>query len=253
MLKNIVSVLLDLIYVPKCASCGVALPDEKAVLCYDCMKMYETESKMRCTACRYPHAKCICRINYKGRSFPFIHVTSYSMRRSSASRNLVLGIKDEKQDKVFEFLASELSHALKSREEFWHMRHNGAPILVTYIPRSESARRRAGHDQAEVLARAVSKKLGTEFLTVFSNEGDASQKTLNKSRRSENAEENYGIVCEREDFFGKNVILVDDIVTSGASMGVCATLLRNAGAKTVTGLVCAKTDDRRGRTDENAW
>ncbi len=250
MLKDIFSVLLDLIYVPKCASCGIALPNENAVLCYDCMKMYETESKMRCTACNYPHPKCICRINYNGHSYSFVHITSYSMRRSSASRNIVLGIKDEKQKKVFDFLAGELVDALKDREELRYLLYNKRSLLITYIPRSESARRRAGHDQAEVLARSVAKKLGAEFLTVFSNIGEASQKTLNKARRSENAEENYGIVCEREAFYEKHVILIDDIVTSGASMGVCASLLKNAGAKSVTGLVCAKTDNRRGKTSE---
>ena len=58
----------------------------------------------------------------------------------------------------------------------------------------------------------------------------------------ENAESSYGIVCEKELFYGKNVILIDDIVTTGASMGVCASLLKSAGAKTVTALVYAKTD-----------
>lgn len=250
MLKDIVSTLLDLVYVPKCASCGSALPSENDVLCEDCMKMYRTESKMRCTACSYPHPKCICRINYKGRSFPFVHITSYSIRRSSASRNMVLGIKDEKCERVFEFLANELTHALNERDDLWYLRAHRDSIIVTYVPRSESARRRAGHDQAEILAKYVSKKLGAEFVSVFSNVGDASQKTLNKVRRSENADENYGIICERDSIYGKNVILIDDIVTSGASMGVCALLLKNAGAKSVTGLVCAKTDDRRGRTVE---
>ncbi len=248
-MRNIVSALLDLIFVPKCASCGIALPDKERVMCVDCMKMYYTESKMRCTVCGYPHPKCVCRINYKGYSFPFVHVTSYSLKRNSASRNIVLGIKGENQSQVFEFLADEMTRALLDRDELGFLKAKSS-LLVTYVPRSENAKRKAGHDQAEELARFVSKKLEVEFSNVFSNISEASQKTLNKVKRSENAEENYGIICERERFLNKNVILIDDIVTSGASMGVCALLLKKAGASSVTGLVCAKTDNRRGLTEE---
>ena len=248
-IKNIVSAFLDLVFVPRCAACGVALPDKKPVLCESCKRMYETESKMRCTACGYPHPRCVCMINYKGRSFPFVHITSYSLRRNSASRNIVLGIKDENQKAVFEFLSDELVKALTDREEFGYINANGS-LLVTYVPRSESAKRKAGHDQAEILAKNVAQRLSARFVTVFSNIGEASQKTLDRKQRKENAEENYGIVCERTDIYGKNVILIDDIVTSGASIGVCATLLKNAGANNIVGLVCAKTDNRRGMTEE---
>ena len=248
-IKNIASALLDLVFVPRCAACGAALPDKTPVLCESCKKMYETESKMRCTACGYPHPRCVCRINYKGHSFPFVHITSYSLRRHSASRNMVLGIKDEKQNEVFDFLSAEMVRAITEREEFGYINAKSS-LLVTYVPRSECAKRKAGHDQAELLAKSVAKRLSASFVTVFSNIGDASQKTLDKKQRKENAEENYGIICERTDFYGKNVILIDDIVTSGASIGVCASLLKNAGAANIVGLVCAKTDNRRGRTEE---
>lgn len=248
-IKNIASALLDLVFVPRCAACGVALPDKTPVLCESCKKMYETESKMRCTACGYPHPRCVCRINYKGHTFPFVHITSYSLRRKSASRNMVLGIKDENQKAVFDFLSSEMVKAITEREEFGYIKDNGL-LLVTYVPRSENAKRKAGHDQAEMLAKNVARKLSARFVTVFSNIGDSSQKTLNKRQRKDNAEENYGIVCERTDIYGKNVILIDDIVTSGASIGVCATLLKNAGVANIVGLVCAKTDNRRGITEE---
>ncbi len=247
-IKNVASVLLDLVFVPRCAACGVALPDKKPVLCEVCQKMYETESKMRCTACGYPHPRCVCRINYKGHSFPFVHITSYNLRRSSASRNIVLGIKDENQKAVFEFLSDELVRAITEREEFGYIKDKSS-LLVTYVPRSESARRKAGHDQAEMLAKAVAERISARFLTVFSNIGDSSQKTLDRKQRKENAEENYGIICERTDIYGKNIIVVDDIVTSGASIGVCAVLLKNAKANNIVGLVCAKTDNRRGITE----
>lgn len=248
-IKSAASVLLDLVFVPRCAACGTALPDKKPVLCDECKKMYDTESKMRCTACGYPHPKCVCRINYKGHSFPFVHLTSYSLKRNSASRNIVLGIKDENQGAVFEFLADELVKALKERDDIVFPA-SYSELLITYLPRSDNAKRKAGHDQAEILARMVAKRLSARFLKVFSNIGEASQKTLNKAKRKENAEENYGIICKRADIYGKNIILIDDIVTSGASMGVCAKLLKNAGASNVVGLVCAKTDNRRGITEE---
>ena len=71
--------------------------------------------------------------------------------------------------------------------------------------------------------------------------GGRAQKRLNFQKRLQNAKKSYRI-CEDADVEGKTVLLVDDIVTSGASMAVGARLLRRAGAAMVV-CVALATDD----------
>ena len=51
----------------------------------------------------------------------------------------------------------------------------------------------------------------------------------------------------------RHVVLIDDIVTTGASIGACAQLLRGAGVKHVSALVYAKTESRKGVTENDVF
>ena len=179
-LKGLFSGILDFIFVPKCVSCGAALPDKDRVLCDECGKMYNLESKFLCKSCGYPHPRCVCRVNYKGKSFPLFHVTGYDINRDSVSKNMVLYIKDENHSATFRFMADELTRVLESREEGLFL-SGKEPVLVTYIPRSVRAKRRAGHDQSKELARAVALRINAELGDVFSSISESSQKTLSIS------------------------------------------------------------------------
>ena len=92
--------------------------------------------------------------------------------------------------------------------------NRAAPLdLVTWIPLSPKRRRKRGFDQAEALARAVARELdlpvrGTNVLGVYR-------------------------LKESVDLAGLRVLLVDDVVTSGATLSECARLLRSAGAAEV--------------------
>ena len=105
-----------------------------------------------------------------------------------------------------------------------------APDVVTWVP----ARRRdisiRGFDHAEVLARALARRLGSPCRSLLGRRGSQpDQAGLDRARRLVNLRDAFKA---RESVAGR-VLLVDDLVTTGATASACATALRRAGASGV--------------------
>lgn len=114
--------------------------------------------------------------------------------------------------------------------------------LITYVPVHEQRRRQRGFDQAELLARAVGKKLGLPVATVLRREArTAAQHQLGRRARASNVGHAFGVVPARRDQVrGQWVVVIDDVVTTGATMSGCARVLYEAGAAAVSGLALAR-------------
>lgn len=112
---------------------------------------------------------------------------------------------------------------------------------VTFVPASTVKLKGRGFDQAELLARSASEHLGIECraLLTRSQPGAArgSQAALGRSARSLNAAGAFTASGARR----LRVLLVDDVMTSGATLTACRTELLSAGARQVTAAVVART------------
>ena len=241
--KNAIKELFTLVFVPKCSACGTPLPSKDIPLCDKCKESFLLESKMPCKKCGKAHKLCSCRIDTMGVRFPLTHVTGYDIKRSSVSKSIILAVKDDLLESAFDFLADEMLTALKERYLRLFERTN---VVITYVPRSERARRKAGHDQAEQIALRVARKSGATFMPLFVNNGKKKQKTLTGVQRQKNAVENYALIMPELKLKGQTVVIIDDIVTTGASIGACGLLARSAGAKAVIALSWAKSQREKG-------
>lgn len=102
---------------------------------------------------------------------------------------------------------------------------------ITYCPRRQSARRKAGFDQAEEMARELAKELDLPFVTLLKRRGfSRSQHKVRGEGRERNVR---GVFVATQKLNGENLILVDDIVTTGASCREAARILKKAGAMKV--------------------
>ena len=123
--------------------------------------------------------------------------------------------------------------------------------LITWVPISRWRRLRRGYDQVELLARAVGAELGTEpvcLLKKIRNNPPQSRITGQAQRRA-NVLGVYEAV-DREAFAGKRVLLLDDIITTGATAGECARVLLTAGAEEVScaAMAAAKHQNKQNKT-----
>ena len=116
--------------------------------------------------------------------------------------------------------------------------------LVTWAPLSRLRRWRRGYDQAELLAREVAAHLS---LPLASTLHKAYRKPLSRleGTRSIRAARILGAYSlgKGADVAGKRLLLVDDIVTSGATINECARVLKTAGAAEIVCVALARKRD----------
>ena len=146
--------------------------------------------------------------------------------------------KDKYITENFKFIASECVRILYKNDI-----EVDKDTVVTWIPRRKKTIRRIGHDQSKLIARYVAHELELPLVRVFANKGNAPQKKQGFSDRIKNAGDSYLITrCGRKKISRKFVIIVDDLVTTGATMQVAISLALANGAEDVVPLTFAKTD-----------
>lgn len=124
--------------------------------------------------------------------------------------------------------------------------------LVTWAPLSKKRRRKRGFDQGELLARTVGECLALPVLPML----EKSRHTVPQSSlpdgaaRRANALGAYSLLPGRR-IEGGRVLLVDDVVTSGATLSECARLLCQGGAKQVLCLTLAQAGEGGDKLENN--
>lgn len=153
-------------------------------------------------------------------------LVSYSGR----GRDLVAALKFRNRRSVVPWLAEQLAaEVLDCRAE-----------VVTWAPTSAVRRRRRGFDQSELLARRTARAAAVPFADCLVRLPGPSQtgRSLADRRSGPRFDARRGIASA---VAGRTVALVDDVVTSGATMSRAAEVLHHAGAKAVVGIAVART------------
>lgn len=125
----------------------------------------------------------------------------------------------------------------------WAGRHLGSAILahpvpvaidiVTWVPAQPNQRRQRGYDQGQLLARAVARRIRVPSRPLLARGSGASRKGLGRHDRLQGPE-----VRSRGTARG-SVLIVDDVMATGASLERSAEVLRSAGAERVSGAIVA--------------
>jgi len=115
--------------------------------------------------------------------------------------------------------------------------------LIIPMPLSPQRLAERGFNQAFELAKQLDARKATASLLLRLRETHA-QASLNLQGRVANVKNAFAVDPLRvNEVKGKRIVLIDDVMTSGASMHAAASALRQAGASSITGLVFARTDE----------
>lgn len=109
--------------------------------------------------------------------------------------------------------------------------------VVSYVPLSPEGLLERGYDQSELLAWQVARHNGLEALSLL--EKVKKTKTQHDLGLEERLTNLLGAYSASEQAAGKDILLVDDIVTSGATLKECASALKETGARSVCCLCAA--------------
>lgn len=84
------------------------------------------------------------------------------------------------------------------------------------------------YDNIALLSRILKKKYGMEKLDLLGRRGKKQQKSLNRDARAGNAQRSYFLKTRKIDV-NKKLLILDDVITTGATASACAKLLIDAG------------------------
>jgi ComF family protein len=111
---------------------------------------------------------------------------------------------------------------------------------VVPVPLHAARLRERGYNQAALLAREMARRVGLALdeQTLIRRRATAPQVELNARQRSENVRDAFH--CSGDGLAGKQVLLVDDVCTTGATLEACAVALYEGGARSVRALTLAR-------------
>lgn len=239
-LNAFVRPVLDWVFPPVCLCCG-AETTAPGLLCVQCFRQL-APIVLACTHCALPLPSADyaddegrCPSCAKPR-FPWYRAHAAFLYEGTA-RRLVLQLKYADRLDIVPFLGRAMLDTFGEgdrggeifipvplhRRRFWKRRFNQSALLAHAL-----ARKTAG---ARALPDALMRRRFTRILARLSPEDR--KKALNGA---------IGVRPSiRADIIGRHVVLVDDILTTGATASICATQLLNAGARRVDLLVAART------------
>lgn len=116
-----------------------------------------------------------------------------------------------------------------------------AHTVVTAVPLSRVRLKERGFNQAELIARNVADTLSLKYqgdLLARVRHTQPQTSTMKRSERMQNVKDAFACYTSKA-VEGKEIILVDDVMTAGATLSECAKALKKAGAKKVITLVVA--------------
>ena len=156
-----------------------------------------------------------------GEPIPGIDRVYCPWRYEGAARDLVLALKLRQQRPAAEPLADALAATVQLA--------GGAAVVVTWVPARRADRRRRGFDHAELIGRHVAAALGLPAAALLERASvRPDQAALGRTERWNNL---AGAFRSRP--CSGVVLLVDDLVTTGATAAACARALRVGGATQV--------------------
>ncbi len=228
---------LDALLPPQCLSCRTPVDSPRA-LCAACWQAIEFLGPPHCARCGFPFdydpgGEALC--GACTRRPPAFDRARAVMRYDDASRGLILGFK----------------HADKTY---------GAPAFGGWIARTGADLLAAGglvvpvplhwtrlfgrrYNQSALLARAVARSAGLTAVpdAMLRRRATKSQGRLSAAARRRNVRGAFAVrPSRRKTIEGRRIVLVDDVLTTGATAEACARALKRAGAAAVDVLVLAR-------------
>ena len=235
---------MDLVYPPRCASCGGAIAAQGA-LCAQCWSELEVPGEPACHTCQRPmgsfaaakSSTCFACSAHPPRHSGVIAASIYN----DASRKLILTYKHGGKLALAPLLAKLMAARLDAIET--------EPPLLVPVPLHRWRLWNRGFNQAALLAREIA-ELGKGELLVDGLRRTKRTPSLGGLGREDRERALSGAVrvdrSSKDRIAGRDIILVDDVLTSGATSDACVAALLDAGAASVRIACFARVVDGRG-------
>jgi len=217
--------VLDFVFPQNCALCLKS----GFVLCDDCLQSLPP-ARLSCLRCgrKNPYGLYCpgCRVRF----LPDRVLACFKFE--GAARELIHSLKYEDITSLVHPLAWQMASMVREMEGY-------DKFVLVPVPLARKRQAFRGYNQAELICRQLSKELGLEWAGILDRAKSSASQVQAGSRveRRKNIKNNF--VLKNDAGVPEKVFLVDDVITSGATVEEAAKVLKRAGAKEVVCLAVA--------------
>lgn len=225
-MRSLLRGLAELVSPSRCAGCDAP----GAALCHACQDaLPRIPAQTACPRCGAPFGFLACSECWD-REWSFESAVSFGELEAPLARAVVLH-KDAGERRLSGEFGELLAGALSEAWPGWL-----PPDTVAYVPATPAARTRRGFDHAAAIAEALAQRLGAPVSHALVRRNALDQRSLSRTGRAHNAA--GSVVCFGS--VGGRVLLVDDVMTTGATLDAASSALLSAGATAVRCAVVAR-------------
>lgn len=249
-MANLLSSLLDLVFAPVCLGCGGAIApgDPARLVCRLCRSRLHPLPQPGCPRCGAPRlltgrsAEPTC--GECGQWPPALRAARSACLLHPPGDRLVHQLKYRGWQALAEPMAERMAALPLPADVDEEAR------IVVPVPTTAARRRERGYNQAELIARAFARRTGRELRLLLERTSAATTQTvLQPAARGANVAGAFRVTSlGAENVVGAHLLLVDDVLTTGATAAECARSLVAAGARCTSVITFARALDARRLT-----
>ena len=233
-ISQFTSKLKDICFPITCCNCGKIVDSEG--LCLECWKKIKWIDDPKCKICGVPfeidiHALCPACIKKKPHFDKAISVFEYN----DFSKGIILKFKHSDATYIVRQLSIWLLRVSKDIAD--------DSLIIIPVPVHFFKRLKRKYNQSELLAQRLGKLKGIPYepRILRKEKHTLQQEGLSRNIRLKNVNGSFGIDPKFSHLLsGKNVILVDDVLTTGATVNECSKILKKYGAEKVFVITAAR-------------
>jgi len=234
--------IVNLLYPASCQICKVKLEEWDQALCCDCFKKIKKRVPPFCVKCGKrlvprPDGKNTCSDCEK--TIPYFDKALSVFYYKGVLKDIIHNFKYKNLRLPKEFIGQTLDFMLKYGAA-------DGPDIVISIPMHPSRLFKRGINPSHVLAKDVAKKLEVRYSEGLLKKqmNTPPQSKLSRSERIYNTRDSFVLQKNKKrEVRGKNILLVDDLFTTGSTVNECARILKEAGTSRVDIITLARGDN----------
>ena len=241
-LESLAGAVASVLFPSGCRICEALLTRaDRLPICDGCLESFRELPEEICVRCGQPWAEdgdvdgdeSVCR-ECQERGFAFDAARSFGVYDGALARAIVL-MKYERIEPLGAWFAKRLLEAMRQ------IPPQLAADLVVPVPLHRTRQKERGFNQVDLFGKLVARKLGLPYRPVLLKR-ERARPDKHLLHFEERWEAVRGAFVIRDDGRVDNlrILLLDDVMTSGATLDACSRALREAGAKSVAGLTIAR-------------
>jgi ComF family protein len=242
LLENVAGAVTSVFFPAGCRLCDALLTDARRLpLCDECLSSFQEVPPGSCDLCglpgtfdpEFPKELSLCG-DCQERRFGFQLARSYGCYEGALARAILL-LKHEQIEPLGKWFAARLGELVNREGE-----RMAADVIVP-VPLHRQRARERGFNQVDLIGRPLAKSLDLPYQPILlMRSRPRPEKHLLRSEERWEAVRGAFAMRKRARVDNLRILLLDDVMTTGATLDACSRALLKAGARSVVGLTVAR-------------